>query len=229
MIRGRSLFALLNPLPLAFALAWACIGAAPTFAQDANNDYYKGAGTELLRNVERYHVVPAGEKLRTHQYESAQGDIDFILRYFPNHPQGLSLLIQLCEVRKSAACAPELMADRFERAVAVNPDAAATYVAQGIFQFRMKKLPAATASLEKAVTLDPDSVNAQYNLGLVYFEARRYELANVHAQRAYQLGTSLPGLRDKLKRAGQWKPLEAPQPDVTPSASSESGNPPTVR
>ena len=77
---------------------------------------------------------------------------------------------------------------RFENAIAVNPDVAATYVLQGIYLYRAKRLPAAVTSLEKAVKLDPDSLNAHYNLGLVYFETKQFELANAHAQRAYQLG-----------------------------------------
>jgi tetratricopeptide (TPR) repeat protein len=219
---------MLDAVGLAFALA-ACLESGSALAQLVyNNDYYKSAGTELLRSVERYHVGPAGDKLRTHQYESAWGDIEFTLRFFPNHPQGLSLLMQLCEQRRLSACAPELLSDMFARAVTANPEAAPTYVAQGIYLYRIKKLPEAITSLEKAATLDPDSVNAQYNLGLIYFETRQYELANAHAQRAYQLGAAFPGLRDKLKKAGQWKPL-APPPDVAPSASSGPGSAPAAR
>jgi len=211
---------------IAFVSALACAGLdiAPAAAQPTNNDYYKSEGTELLRNVERYHVGLAIDKLRTRQFESAAADIGFILNYFPNHPQGLALQMQLCEQQKSSGCAPERMTEVFERAIAVNPDVAATYVAQGIYLYRVKQLPAAIASLEKATTLDPDSLNAQYNLGLVYFESKKYEQANAHAQRAYQLGATMPGLRDKLKKAGQWKPLAPSPPDVAPSASSEPGS-----
>ena len=228
MIPGRLSDAMLDALALALALA-ACLEYAPALAQvTTNNDYYKSAGTELLRSVERYHVGPAGNKLRTHEYPAAGADIEFTLRYFPNHPQALSLLMQLCDRRRLEACNPELLADVFARAIAVNPEVAPTYVAQGIYLYRIKNLPEAITSLEKAVTLDPNSVNAQYNLGLIYFETQQYELANVHAQRAYELGTTLPALRDKLKNAGQWKTL-APSSDVAPSASSETANAPTAR
>lgn len=217
-------------MAVALALGGACLDTSLAIAQPANNDYYKGAGTELLRNVDKYHLGLAIEKLRTRQYESAAGDIGFMLAYFPNHPQALALLMQLCDQQpKSSRCAPDRMADVFERAIAVNPDAAATYVAQGIYLYQMKKLPAAITSLERAATLDPVSINAQYNLGLAYFEARQYAAANAHAQRAYQLGAALPGLREKLKRAGQWKPGEVPPPDVAPSASSETGSAPAAR
>jgi tetratricopeptide (TPR) repeat protein len=117
------------------------------------------------------------------------------------------LLIELCEQWKSPRCDVQ---ERFGNAIAVNPDVAATYALQGIYLFRATRLPAAIASFEKALTLDPNSLNAHYNLGLAYFETKQFELANAHAQRAYQLGASVPGLRDKLKRAGHWKPIDTP-------------------
>jgi len=201
------------------ALACLCLSSAPTFAQPTNNDYYKGAGTELLFNVEKYHLGLAADKLRSRSYESGFGDIGFILTYFPNHPRALMLLIELCEQWKSPRCDFQVA---FENAIAVNPDAAATYVLQGIYLYRAKRLPAAIASLEKAVQLDPDSLNAHYNLGLVYFETKQFELANAHAQRAYQLGASVPGLRDKLKRAGRWKPIDTPMPDAASTIGSDA-------
>ena len=200
-----------------FALACICLSSAPSFAQKTNNDYFKGAGTELLRNVEKYHLNQAADKLRSGQFESASGDIEFILRFFPNHPQGLILMTQLCEQWKfSAQCNFAMVSEVFENAIAVNPNVASTYVLQGIYLDRTKRLSAAVASFEKAVSVDPNSLNAHYNLGLAYFETKQFELANVHAQRAYQLGAPLPGLRDKLIRTGNWKPVNPPTPASAP-------------
>jgi len=58
-VRRRSIFS-----TLVSVLAIACFGfnSAPTSAQPTNNDYYKGAGTELLYNVEKYHLGPANDK-----------------------------------------------------------------------------------------------------------------------------------------------------------------------
>jgi tetratricopeptide (TPR) repeat protein len=50
-----------------------------------------------------------------------------------------------------------------------------------------------------------DDLNVHYNLGLAYFELKDYDQALEHAKRAYALGHPLPGLRDKLKRAGKWE------------------------
>ena len=208
---------------IALALVYACLGSGVALAQPTNNDYYKAAGTELLRNVDKYHLGLATDKLRAHAYESGFGDIGFMLNYFPNHPQALMLLIELCDQWKSYRCDAQ---DRFENAIAVNPDIAATYVLQGIYLFRTKRLPAAVASLENAVKLDPESLNAHYNLGLVYFETKQFDLANAEAQRAYQLGAPLPGLRDKLTRAGKWKPIDAAPPDAAIPAAPDAPAPP---
>lgn len=210
----------------AFVVVCAVVGSAQTLAQQKNNDYYASAGTQLLSNVETYHIGPALEKLRARYYESAYGDVAFILGYFPNHPQGLILMTQLCEHWKSPKCEPEIMLDVFERAVAVNPNVAATYVLRGIYLDRLKRIPDAVASLEKALSLDPDSVNAHYNLGLIYFEAKQFDRANAHAQTAYRLGAPLPGLRDKLKKAGHWKPMDTPTRDPMPSAVPDASESP---
>ena len=221
-----ALLSMLGTAAAVVALACICLGSTPALAQPTNNDYYKGAGTELLRTVEKYHLGPATDKLHSRAYESGAGDIWFILTYFPNHPRGLMLLIELCEQWKSPRCDVQ---ERFENAIAVNPDVAATYALQGIYLFRAKRLPAAIASFEKALTLDPNSLNAHYNLGLAYFETKQFELANAHAQRAYQLGASVPGLRDKLKRAGQWKPIDTPMPDAASPIGSDSQASPAPR
>lgn len=186
----------------------AAVLASPSLmAQPVNNDYYKGGGTELLRNVEAYHLGLARDKLRSRSYQSGYGDVMFMLNYYPNHPQALMLLVDYCEQWKSPGCDVPMA---FENAVAVNPQAATTYVVRGIYYFRGKKLPASIESFKKALELEPNSLNAHYNLGLAYVETKQYDLANVHAQSAYRLGASVPGLRDKLERAGKWKPVEQP-------------------
>ncbi len=214
----------LGTIAPASAFALACLGSAPAFAQlKASNDYYKSAGTELLRSVETYHVGPAADKLRIRQYESASGDIAFTLRYFPNHPQGLLQMMQLCEQWKfSAQCNFAMVSDVFANAIAINPNVAAPYVAQGIYLYREKRLQAAIASFEEALTVDANSLNAHYNLGLAYFDTKQFELANVHAQRAYQLGAPVPGLRDKLTRVGQWKPIDTTMPDAASFSTPDS-------
>ena len=50
-----------------------------------------------------------------------------------------------------------------------------------------------------------DSPTLQYNLGLAYLDVKQYDEALSHAHRAYEMGVTLPGLRNRLKAAGQWR------------------------
>jgi Tfp pilus assembly protein PilF len=174
-------------------------------AQAVDNDYYTTHDTTLLRTVERYHVLVAEEKIRTKYYSSARQDLEFVLRYFPNHPRGLLLMAQLCTEQSTQRCDLDLI---FEKAIDINPNVAGTYVTQGVYLHRVKRYREAIASYQHALKIDPNSLNAHYNLALAYLETKEYGLANEHAQRAYALGAPFPGLRDRLKQSGQWKPVQ---------------------
>lgn len=202
-------------------LAAACLLSTPAGAQvrSATDYYFSRSDASLLQvlgNVEAAHMEGCGEGIRTTRYAAALADCEFILRYFPNHPRVLLTVSELCLAWKSPRCNPD---SYFEQAIAINPDVAVTYTTKGIYLLRANRVKDAVAALERAATMDPNSVNAQYNLGLAYVEAKDYERANRHAQRAYQLGAPLPGLRDRLKRAGAWKPEAA---DAAPPASDSA-------
>ena len=44
-----------------------------------------------------------------------------------------------------------------------------------------------------------------YNVGLLYFELKDYEKSMANARIAYEQGFNLPGLKNKLTKAGKWK------------------------
>lgn len=198
------------------------VSVSPAEAQQApiNNDYYQFRNDDsyrdtqrhnLLRTVEINHLGLGREKLRTRYYESAFGEFAFILLHFPNHPQGLMGMVEVCRNWKTPKCSMDVF---FERAVAVNPNAGGTYVTQGIYLARQGRYPAAIDSYRRSLELEADSPNAHYNLGLAYFETKQFERANEHAQKAYELGFPLPGLREKLKRSGHWKPIASPRTEA---------------
>jgi tetratricopeptide (TPR) repeat protein len=204
-------------------------GRSPRSNIDASafNDpkFVAAYSTYELNNLNRYHVLPAEQKISKHYYVYARADIDFILRYYPNHPQALLLLVQLCN-EPGQRCDLDMI---FETAVAINPNAAGTYVMQGLYLHRVKRYADAIKVYKSALSLNPNSVNAHYNLGLAYIETKQYALANEEAGHAYALGAPLPGLRDRLKQLKQWKPVDpAPSvdlsaPDVTEGASAAAG------
>lgn len=194
------------------------VGAAD--AQPVNNDYYANRGTALLEMVERYHLGPGEEKMRAKHYQSAYGDFRFILNYFPNHPQALLLMAQLCETWKSPTC---VSSEYFDAALARNPTTPTTYVAYGIYLLRAHQPAAAIKQLNHAIELAPDSLNAHYNIALAYIDIHEYDLANEHARKAYDLGATLPGLRDRLKREGHWNPTDKVPPGGAPPQREAPG------
>jgi tetratricopeptide (TPR) repeat protein len=63
----------------------------------------------------------------------------------------------------------------------------------------------AVEQLEAAQAQVGNDSNVYYNLGLVYFDLKDYEKALESAHKAYAGGFPLPGLRNKLERAGVWR------------------------
>lgn len=78
----------------------------------------------------------------------------------------------------------------------------------GIHLQRKGKTAEAVTQYRNALRLDPGSINAHYNIALALFDLQQFEESNAHAQAAYAAGVPYAGLRDKLTRAGQWKPLD---------------------
>ena len=198
-------------LPLAI---W--IGAFPVTAlgqggESGNRDYYHARDTSEgehdLRTVETYHLGPGMNHMKSKdEYSQALADFEFILRVFPNHPQALALTSELCDIKwRNPRCD---VTQWFERAIQRNPGASQTYMLYGMHFHRLNKLPQAVENYKQAIALSPASANAHYNLGLAYFDAKEFDLANREAQVSYALGIPLPGLRDKLTRAGKWKVID---------------------
>lgn len=194
------------------------ISARPVLAQHGQDYYAAGlqpTTKELLGNVEKYHLQKAEDSLRSGRYAYSWDDTDFILRAFPNHPRGLRLISEICIRWRDQRCAAERY---FDKAVALNPSSAETYLIYGVYLQKAGHPRDAIKRYQQAIELDPGSANAHYNLGLTYFQLKDFERANQHAQTAYRLGFPLEGLRRNLKQAGAWKPL----PDTAPGPSTDS-------
>jgi tetratricopeptide (TPR) repeat protein len=91
------------------------------------------------------------------------------------------------------------------RAEVFRPDDAMVKVIYGLYLMQSGRAKDAIAKLEAAREGDSQNANVNYNLGLAYAELRQYDKALESAHRAYEAGFPLPGLRNKLQRAGQWR------------------------
>ena len=160
---------------------------------------------EKLPVVERYHFSPEVENLVQGMTGPIYGDLDYILRAFPNHHRALHAMARL-EIRDGLSGTNRPASCYFERAIRFNEKDAMVYLIYGIYLYKRQQLDLAIAKLSKAVDLAPRSAEANYNLGLVLSAAGRHEDAAGYAAVAKQLGYPLMGLIRKLERAGYWPP-----------------------
>lgn len=174
---------------------------------------YRTASDGTRKQVELHHFNANVEYLRTGQNGYLGGDIDYVLRAFPNHPRALWAMEKLARRDRSekplganytAMC-------YFERAIEFTPDDATVRVLYGLHlvergkkQQAAEQLQTARALVEKDEMLRTDG-NVAYNLGLGFYEVGRYDEAMQYARRADELGFPLTGLQNMLKRSGKWK------------------------
>jgi len=168
---------------------------------------YRTASPENKNLVERAHFTRGVESLTRGVSGDLARDIDYTLRVFPNHPRALGSMSKLARRQKvqrppgsthSVEC-------WFQRAIHFQPNDTYVRLIYGIELLKDGKREAAVEQLKVAENLSPGDANVHYNLGLAYFDLGDYEKSLEYAHTAYRLGFPLPGLRDKLKRAGKWR------------------------
>jgi tetratricopeptide (TPR) repeat protein len=168
---------------------------------------FRTVSSSNLSLVERNHFNADVERLVRGQTSSIGADLAYTLRSIPNHPRALASMARLARKEKrptpnGAVYSVDCWFDRAIRFAANDPTVRIVY---GIELLRDGRNADAISQLNVALDLAPGDANAHYNLGLAYFSERDYNRSLVHAKQAYQSGFPLPGLREKLQRAGAWK------------------------
>lgn len=173
---------------------------------------YRKAESSQRSIVEKFHFTSKVETLRGGSTASTPGgDLAYTLRAFPNHPRALMATIRFAEQTKRNP-PPEMIYSVscwLERAEAFQPDDTTVKMLFGSYLVRSGKPKEGIQKLEASLELSGDDTNVLYNLGLAYFELKDFDRSLELAHRAYEAGFPLPGLRNKLKKAGKWK--EIPQ------------------
>jgi tetratricopeptide (TPR) repeat protein len=160
-----------------------------------------------LPTVEGAHFTSQVEDLVRGDSGYLGTDIAYTLEHFPNHPRALSAMAQLALRQKStrAKGARYSVSCYFDRAMRFRPADARVRSLLGAYLLALKQDDAALVQFEASVRLAPGDAVAHYNLGLLYERRKDYPKAREAAHAAYGMDFPLPGLKNKLKAAGQWQ------------------------
>jgi len=165
----------------------------------------QGRGESPLGLVEGGHFDSDVENLvRGVSTSSPLNDLDYTLRAFPNHHRALHAIANYhlkYGLRKHGRYTIECW---FDRAMRFRPDDPIVRVVYGVFLAKKGSSDDALEQYKEALQIRESIPEAHYNIGLLYTELRQYDLAYDHAIRAYELGYPLPGLRNRLIKAGVW-------------------------
>ena len=127
---------------------------------------------------------PLLKLIRAEKPDRAIPDLQFILRWVPNHPLGLALMANVSQMIQK----PNLGVNYFNQAVHLFPNHALTYAQYGKFLYDLKKNGKAIELLRKAISLDSKLGVAYGWLSLVYSSNGKSELAAETANKAKSLG-----------------------------------------
>ena len=168
----------------------------------------------FLAMTEEHHFNEDVEALRKGITSEPMGDIDFVLRTFPNHHRALYSAMQyrLKHKKRWPAGASWQKAEcYYNRAVNFRPRDITVHTQYALLQYKFKKFEGALESYQTVNKLNPNDPLVLYNMGLTLVKLKRFDEAKFIADRVYGLGFPLPGLRNKLITAGHWKDETSPE------------------
>lgn len=229
-------------LPALAAMCLLATAAAPALAQKkicgvldepANLSDYRKGRTEFATKLAHVEKNSFSQEVESGALGVAgAAGLEATLAAFPNHAPALNALTRLA-LKEKRARLPGMkypVECYYDRAQRFAPDDAAVYAAYAAYLFGLGLNDKAVEMYLRAVDIDARNAVIQYNLGLAYFKLNNYELANKYAQRAYNAGFPLPGLRTMLQNAGKWVYMpdeKMPPPPLPEGAEPEPEAPAT--
>jgi len=168
---------------------------------------------DLNRNNQRdwrfheyYHLRPAEAQLRSGKnlQDGVMNNLHFVLHKVPNNEEALRILIEwdLAGGSQERYALPRCY---FAWARQFAPDDVVVWNYGAYYFMRKGETDRAEQWWQQTIHIDPDNAEAHYNLGLLALRQSDYDMARTHAWAAYANGYPLPGLRESLVRAGQWR------------------------
>jgi hypothetical protein len=114
------------------------------------------------------------------------------------------MAVTLAQIR-DAMGRPDQAEAVLKQSIQAQPKRSEPYVVLAMMNRKQHKLPAARDVLKQADEVTAGmSAEVQYNLGLINLELGDTAAARANARTAYALGYPLPGLKNLLRRKGQW-------------------------
>lgn len=194
----------------AFSATIAGETCAPYVKHNPGGDYTNADDREGLQVVEQYHFTPSVEGLVRGASGPLGADLSYTLEHFPNHHRALASMMKLAlrDRNRKPHGARYTVDCFFDRALRFTPKDARVRSLYGGYLLALGQADAALEQLEQAAVLEPDNPTAHYNLGLLYLKKKDYDKARASAEKAYEMGFPLDGLKKKLIAAGQWRQQE---------------------
>jgi hypothetical protein len=162
---------------------------------------------DKLPIVEQHHFTPEVEMLVRGNTSVAVGaDISYTLLAFPNHHRALQAMVRLGARQHTPQPAGATFSVEcyFDRALRFRPHDTTARLLYANYLFQNQRKQDALSQMAVAADEAADNPFTHYNMGLMYLENQVYDLALAHARKAYDLGFTQPGLRDKLEQLGRW-------------------------
>lgn len=168
---------------------------------------YRVTPPDEIEFIEVRHFPSHVERLVRGEKGTIGGDIAYTLRAIPNHPRALRSAAEW-QRRNQGLLPPDMqftIACWFDRAIAYRPEDAQVRIVYASELLKSKQNNAAREQVVKAEQLANNNPQIRYNVGLLYFDLKEYDKSMANARIAYDQGFNLPGLKDKLTKAGKWK------------------------
>lgn len=188
---------------------------------------YRTSSRQALDLVENFHFTPEVEALiRGKSSSDIAADLSYTLIAFPNHHRALMSLMSLGKKFKT----PQPKGAQFSvecyflRALRFRPDDTTARMMYASYLSNQARPTEASKELAQVGEVAGDNAFTFYNMGQIYFDLKDYDRALENAHKAYGLGLTLTGLRDRLTRTGHWRvaDLAASSPALVPASGVQS-------
>lgn len=185
------------------------------------------------RGAEKVHFKPDMQALNLRLYpaERLRGEFMYTLRVYPNHPAALNAFSRLeylygkqlpkTDRSQTAECF-------FDRAFRFRPQDPAVHFVYAMHLHQWSRLKDAAKAYAQAESLGEASQSFYYNYGLLQADLKNWPEAKRYAELAYSNGAQLPGLAQKIEKAGMG-PVRIPSrqaPAPAPANEEAAGGSP---